>query len=245
MTVAASGPKPKQTSEAAREPGTLIVHQHSDLLYWWVVWAYGLICALMTRLEGVPVSLSPNHKPVLIHPSAWLGISFVFLVMFVLVFTNARARGVKSLVLFLILVVVGLTVQLTAGWTEILQFFPLLLVHMNLAFYLLFSGVLLAAWLLVVMGTDRSVYWEFGPNSIAKKYWFTDAAESYTSPQVETSRQSDDIFVHRLLGLWFLGFGTGDIEIRFSTPGAGQKVYFLKNVWRAAHVEKEINRLVA
>jgi len=52
----------------------------------------------------------------------------VFLVMFVLVFTNARARGVKSLVLFLILVVVGLTVQLTAGWTEILQFFPLLLV---------------------------------------------------------------------------------------------------------------------
>jgi hypothetical protein len=95
------------------------------------------------------------------------------------------------------------------------------------------------------MGTDRSVYWEFGPNSIAKKYWFTDAAESYTSPQVETSRQSDDIFVHRLLGLWFLGFGTGDIEVRFSTAGSGQKVYFLKNVWRAGHVEKEINRLVA
>ena len=84
-----------------------------------------------------------------------------------------------------------------------------------------------------------------GPNSIAKKHWFSEAAESSTSPQVQTSRSSDDIFVHRLLGLWFLGFGTGDIEIRFSTPGAGQKVYFLKNVWRAAHVEKEINRLVA
>jgi hypothetical protein len=51
--------------------------------------------------------------------------------------------------------------------------------------------------------------------------------------------------VHRLLGLWFLGFGTGDIEVRFSTAGSGQKVYFLKNVWRAGHVEKEINRLVA
>ena len=69
--------------------------------------------------------------------------------------------------------------------------------------------------------------------------------ESYTSPQVETSRQSDDIFVHRMLGLWFMGFGTGDIEIRFSTAGSGQKVFFLKNVWRAGHVEKEINRLVA
>ncbi len=243
MTVAASGPKP--TSEVAREPGTLIVHQHSDLLYWWVVWAYGLFCALLTRLQGVPVSLSPNHKPVLMYPGAWLGISFVFLVMFVLVFTNARARGVKSLVLFLVLVVLGLVVQLTAGWTEILQFFPLLLVHMNLAFYLLFSGLLLIAWLFVVLGTDHSVYWEFGPNSIAKKYRLTGAAESYTSPQVETSRQSDDIFVHRLLGLWFLGFGTGDIEVRFSTAGSGQKVYFLKNVWRAAYVEREINRLVA
>ena len=62
---------------------------------------------------------------------------------------------------------------------------------------------------------------------------------------VETSRQSDDIFVHRLLGLWFLGIGTGDIEVRFNTAGGGQRLYLLKNVWRAAHVEREINRLVA
>jgi hypothetical protein len=97
----------------------------------------------------------------------------------------------------------------------------------------------------VVLGSDRFTYWEFGPSSIAMKHRFSEGAESYTSPQVQTSRQSDDIFVHRLLGLWFLGFGTGDIEVRFGTAGGGQKVYFLKNVWRAAHVEKEINRLVA
>jgi hypothetical protein len=225
--------------------GRLVVYQHSDLLYWWVVWAYGFFCALLSWLRGTPVIFSQGHKPVLVYPGAWMGISFVMLVLFVLVFTNARARGVKSLVLFLVLAVIGLTVQMTIGWNEILQYFPLLLVHMNLAFYLLFSALLLAAWLFVVLGTDHSVRWEFAPNSIAKKYWFTDAAESYTSPQVETSRSSDDIFVHRLLGLWFLGFGTGDIEIRFSTAGSGQKVFYLRNVWRAGHVEKEINRLVA
>ena len=220
MVAAASGPK----SAPAHGPdsGKLIVFQHSDLLYWWIVWAYGLVCAAITWLQGKPVTLAEGHKPVLIYPGAWLGISFVMLVLFVLVFTNARARGVKSLVLFLLLLVGGLVVQMTAGWTEILQVFPLLLVHMNLAFYLLFSGVLLVAWLFVILITDRSVYWEFGPNSIAKKYWFTDAAESFTSPQVETSRQSDDIFVHRLLGLWFLGFCTGDIEVRFLTAGSGQ-----------------------
>jgi hypothetical protein len=191
------------------------VYQHSDLLYWWVVWAYGFFCALLTWLQGKPVVLSSDGRGVLIHPSAWVGISFVALI------------------------------QLTYGWNEILRVFPLLLVNMNLAFYLLFSTVLFIAWAFVILGTDHSTYWEFAPNSIANKYWFTDAAESYTSLQVETSRQSDDIFVHRLLGLWFMGFGTGDIEIRFSTAGSGQKVFFLKNVWRAGHVEKEINRLIA
>jgi hypothetical protein len=221
------------------------VYQHSDLLYWWVVWAYGFLCALMTYLWGQPVNIPNAHKPVLIYPEAWMGISFVGLTLFVLVFTNARARGVKSLVLFLVLTVIILSVQMAFGWNRILQYVPLLLVHMNLAFYLLFSIILLVAWAFVNLFTDHSTYWEFGPNSIAKKYWFTDAGESFTSPQVETSRQSDDIFVHRLLGLWFLGFGTGDIEIRFSTAGSGQKVYLLRNVWRAGHVEKEINRMVA
>ena len=243
MSAAVNEQKPAPASLESEE--RLVVYQHSDLLYWWVVWAYGLFCALWTALRGTSVTLAPGHKPVLVYTGAWMGISFVMLVLFVLVFTNARARGVKSLVLFLVLLVIGLTVQMTVGWTEILQVFPLLLVHMNLAFYLLFSVVLLAAWLLVIFGADRSVRWEFGPNSIAMKYRFSEGAESFTSPQVQTSRQSDDIFVHRLLGLWFLGFGTGDIEVRFSTPGAGQKVYFLKNVWRAAHVEKEINHLVA
>lgn len=238
-------PAPVSAAAAGRNLDRLVVYQHSDLLYWWVVWAYGFFCALLTWLRGSPVPVAPGHKPVLIYPGAWMGISFVVLVLFVLVFTNARARGIKSLVLFLTMLVIGLVVQMTIGWNEILQYFPLLLVHMNLAFYLLFSGLLLAAWLFVVLGTDHSARWEFSPKSIAKKYWFSDAVESYTSPMVETSRFSDDIFVHRLLGLWFLGFGTGDIEVRFSTAGSGQKVYLLKNVWRAAHVEKEINRLVA
>ena len=160
----------------------------------------------------------------LIYPGAWLGISFVALVLFVLVFTNARARGVKSLVLFLVLA--GRSAwrcrYSTAG-TRSCSYFPLLLVHMNLAFYLLFSGLLLVAWLFVVLGTDHFTYWEFGPELDRQEILVHRAAESFTSPQVETSRQSDDIFVHRLLGLWFLGFGTGDIEIRFSTPGSGQK----------------------
>ena len=246
MSPAVNEPKPALTPPARPANGErLVVYQHSDLLYWWIVWGYGFLCALLTWLQGKAVVLVEGGRPVLFHPSAWVGISFVALMLFVLVFTNARARGVKSFVLFLILMVFGLLVQLFHGWNELLGFFPLLLVHMNLAFYLLFSGVLLAAWLIVILGADHFTYWEFAPGSIAKKRAFTGGGESSTSVQVETSRQSDDIFVHRLLGLWFLGFGTGDLEVRFSTPGSGQRSYHLKNVWRAATVEREINRLVA
>jgi hypothetical protein len=240
MGEAASEPKPTPAVAAAER---LVVYEHCDLLYWWIVWVYGFFCAVLTRLFGKSVVI--GTKPVLIYPDAWLGISFVLLVVFVLIFTNARARGVKSLVLFLVLLVIGLLVQMAYGWDELLGFVPLLLVYMNLAFYVLFSSALLVAWLFTTFVSDRLRRYEFAPGSISRRMTLTEGGENFVSRQVHTARQSDDVFVHRLLGLWFLGFGTGDIEIRFSTPGAGQRVYLLKNVWRVAAVERAINRLVA
>ena len=35
----------------------LVVYQHSDLLYWWIVWVYGYFCALLTWAQGKSVVL--------------------------------------------------------------------------------------------------------------------------------------------------------------------------------------------
>ena len=146
----------------------LIVYQHSDLLYWWAVWAYGYFCALMTWWHGKSVVLVEGGRPVLIFPRAWLGISFVALTLFVLLFTNARARGLKSLVLFLVIAVVGLLVQLSYGWDQLLGYIPLLLVHMNLAYYIFFSTALLVAWVFSIFlatvrrGREASTVCEWG-----------------------------------------------------------------------------------
>lgn len=234
----ATNKTPAQSASKER----LVVYQHSDLLYWWVVWAYGFFCAAITYVQGIRVTLV--DKPVLIHPRPWVGVSFVALALFVLIFTNARARGVKSLVLFLIMLIAGLSIQLFGVWHEVLQFGGLLLVHMNLAFYMLFSGLLCAAWVIVIFFADRFTFWEFTPGSIAERRRFTEGGNNYVAMQVQVSRQSDDIFVHKILGLGFLGFGTGDLDIRFSTPG-GERNYHLTNVWAAGRMEKEINRLVA
>jgi hypothetical protein len=241
MAATVSEQKPTQPRLDA---GRLVVYEHSDLLYWWVVWLYGFLCAFLTRLQGNEVLLDAA-RPVLIYPRAWLGISFVALTLFVLVFTTLRARGVMSLVLFLVLLTTGLVVQIYMGWDQVLSLVPLLLVYMNLAFYLLFSGTLLLAWMFAIFVRDRLTRYEFARGSISKRVALSEGSENFSSPQVETTRHSDDIFVHRILGLAFLGFGTGDIEIRFSTPGSGQRVYVLKNVWRAARVEREINRMIA
>lgn len=244
--MATATPAQSAGSALSRAGGERIrVYQHSDLLYWWVVWAYGFICAFLTWLQGKPIAVVPGGKTVLFHPSAWVGISFVGLLLFVLVFTHVRLRGMRSLVLFLSLLVIGLLVQTYYGWNEVLGYFPLLLVHMNLAFYVLFSVVLLGAWLFAVQIADRFTYWEFTPGQIARRQKFGDAGETFATPQVQTARHSDDIFVHRVLGLWFLGFGTGDLDVQFSVPGGGQRVFNLKNVWQVTKVEREINRLVS
>ena len=195
-------------------------------------------------MRGTPVPLAEGHKPVLIYPGAWLGISFVALVLFVLVFTNARARGVKSLVLFLLLIVVGLVVQMTAGWTEILQVFPLLLVHMNLAFYLLFSGVLLAAWLLVVIGTDPPSIGSSGPTRSPRNTGSPMRPRATPRPR---SRPRARATTSSCTACW--GCGSSASAPATSDPLQHRRQrpegIFLKNVWRAAYVEKEINRLVA
>lgn len=225
-----------------RDLNRINVYQHSDLLYWWIVWVYGFICAGITRIQGTKVTLGEGPE-IYIHPSAWVGTSFVCLVIFVLVFTNARARGMKSMVLLLFVVIIaGLLEQfgfinLLSGW------FGLLKIHMNLAFYLFFSLALFIFWATGIFIFDRLTYWYFAPGQVGTRVVMSEGSENFVAAQVQTMRHSDDLFVHRILGLWFLGFGTGDLDVRITTP-SGEKRYELKNVWSVGHVEREINRLV-
>ena len=45
---------------------------------------------------------------------------------------------------------------------------------MNQAFYVLFSTVLLLAWLFTVLFTDRLTYWEFAPGLITRRQRFSE-----------------------------------------------------------------------
>ena len=62
--------------------GEIRITPHSNMVYWWIVWVYGYICALAININHVGVQLS--GKLVKFHPSAWVGLSFLLLVIFVI-----------------------------------------------------------------------------------------------------------------------------------------------------------------
>jgi hypothetical protein len=225
------------------ETGKIIkVYQHSDLLYWWVVWAWGLICAAITRIWGMSISLQ-DGPDLYVYPKAWLGISFVCLIMFVLVFTSARARGLRSMIVILLVVLIAGILEQYGGIGVVSQWFKLMKIHMNLAFYMFFSLTLLVFWASSILIFDRLNYVYFSPGKVGRKDVIGEGGEKILALQLRTARHSDDLFVHRILGLWFLGFGTGDLDISFATE-AGPKQYVLKNVWRIRHVENAIHHLM-
>src|SRR5215470_16376801 len=138
----------------------LHVYQHSNFFYWWVVWAYGFLCALLTYFNGRTVNLFAE-KQLYVHSSAWVGISFVALLLIVIFFTNYRVKGANSFIMILGIALLALFMAYMGWWGPVFNILPSLLIYMNLAFYVSVSTVLLGLWVLATLILDHLTYWEF------------------------------------------------------------------------------------
>ena len=176
-------------------------------------------------------------KVVLFHPSPWLGISFIALILFVAVFTNVRARGVYSFMLILIaggLFWVALKipgVDTAFGWLSLLR------VHLNLAFYLTFSILLMFIWLFVIVFVDHFTWWRFSPGQVIEEHRIGQATgHAYNTEGMVVRRLPDDLFRHRILGLGLFGLGTGDFIVKppYEDP------FEIHNVWRASRKQRHM-----
>jgi hypothetical protein len=227
---------------AAKKPRDLRVYQHSNLAYWWVVWMYGFICAGVTYLQGIGIrELAARsegaEKVILFHPSPWLGLSFIVLILFVVVFTNVRARGVYSIVLVLLTgtAVWGVQkipgIEMAYGWVNLLR------VHLNLAFYLTFSVLLMMIWLFVIFLVDRFTWWRFSPGQVIEEHRVGQATgHAFNTEGMIIQRLPDDLFRHRVLG-----FGTGDFVVK---PASGD-TFEIHNVWRANKKQRQLEDMIA
>ena len=220
----------------------LRVYQHSNLVYWWVVWAYGFVCAAVTYAQGIGIKelAAPSEsgeKVVLFHRSPWLGLSFIALILFVVVFTNVRARGVYSLMLVLLTGTAVWGVQKVPGIEKAFAWVHLLRVHLNLAFYLTFSVLLMLIWVFVTYLVDHFTWWRFSPGQVIEEHRVGQATgHAFNTEGMIIQRLPDDLFRHRVLG-----FGTGDFVVK---PASGD-TFEIHNVWRANKKQRLLEDMIA
>jgi hypothetical protein len=238
---------PDQATAAAPTPQSgpeIRIYAHSPIIYWWVVWAYGFFCAALTYFQGERLTLGQNAKPLFIHTSAWVGLSFTLLLLLVIVATSVRARGVNALLLLLLMGGAGAATYVVMNTPGLWSEPPALLVHMNLAFYLLVSSVLFIVWFVIVFIVDRLSYWRVRGTQVERVQMFGSvlgrAPESWSVMHIRLTRYSDDIIAHKLLGLGILGLGTSDIDAKLSIFGGGHEQFRIENVWRAARPLKAV-----
>jgi hypothetical protein len=228
---------------AAWTGGDIRIFQHSNLFYWWVVWLYGFVCAGLTAAQGFGIKelaaagQAGQEKVILFHASPWLGLSFIGVVLFVVVFTNVRARGVYSFVLVLLAaaMVWGINkipgIDTAVGWVSLLRVFS------NLAFYLTFSTLLMLIWFFVTFFVDHFTWWRFSPGQVIEEHRVGQATgHAYNTEGMIIRRLPDDLFRHRLMG-----FGTGDFVVR---PASGE-TFEIHNVWRANRKQRLLEKMIA
>jgi hypothetical protein len=242
MTAAAT--TQAQPAEASPALRGMRIYEYSDLVYWWAIWFAALVGIVLTYFFGESIQI--GDKALKVHTSPWLGIGFLVVMFSTLIFTHLRARGLHAIILALAIVVIGLIVHMTIGWTAVFDRLTLIKVHMNLAYYVVTFAVTFAIWLYTTFVHARLSYGMVNPGEVGWRSPLTGQVEAYKPLNFQVVKRSDDIIVHRILGLGFLGFGTGDIEVKFDVPGGGSQHHQFKNVWRpdvkVARMEALISR---
>jgi hypothetical protein len=244
MTTVADAQAQKPTSAVASgAPNTIRIYEYSDLVYWWAIWFAALMGIVLTALFGESIQIGDKALKVLTSP--WLGIGFLAVMFGTLVFTHLRARGIYALIMILVLALIALIVHLIVGWTFVLDLVTLVRVHMNLAYYVVVFTITFVLWVYVAFIHSRFTYGFVGQGEVGWRSPLTGQVESYRPLNFQVGKQSDDIIVHKILGLRFLGLGTGDVEVKFDVPGGGSRHHMFKNVWRpdvkVARMEQLIN----
>lgn len=230
---------PEQAAGPAAHSNTEIrIYGHSPIIYWWVVWAYGFFCAALTYFNGDRLVIGGAEKPLFIHASPWVGLSFTLVLLLVIVSTSVRARGINALLLLLLMGGAAVATYFIMNMPGLWATPPSLLLHMNLAFYLLISTVLFVVWFVIVFIVDRLSYWRVRGTQVERVQLFGSALgrapESWSALHIRMTRYSDDIIAHKILALGFLGLGTSDVDVKVSIFGGGHEQFRIENVWRAS-----------
>ncbi len=183
---------------------------HSTVIYWWPAIVAAFVAGLISVVGGQSADGSWGN---FIHPSNNVGLLFIATLMLLLVFTNAKLRGIYSILVLAVIAFVVVLFAWLGWWDAIFDFIPQLAAKANAGFYFLFGALLLIVWLSAMLFFDRLVYWRIYPGQIVEERLVGGASNSHDTDRLVFEKLDRDWFKHGLLGL-----GAGDVKM--SSPGS-------------------------
>jgi hypothetical protein len=241
MTTAATTPAEPAAASPALKGFRL--YEYTDLVYWWTIWFAALVCIVLTYTSGESIQI--GDKALKVHTSPWVGLGFLVVMFSTLILTQLRARGLYAIILLMAIAIIGLVVHITIGWTLIFDQITLIKVHMNLAFYAVVFAITFSIWFYTAIIHARLTFGMIRPGEVGWYSPLTGQFETFRPINFQVIKRSDDIIVHKILGLGFLGLGTGDIDVKFSVPGGGSQHHVFRNVWRPTAKIARMERLIS
>jgi hypothetical protein len=177
------------------------------------------------RAEQREPRLHMSHRPT-------LGVIFCITLLIVIVITNVPLRGMWSLIVIIVIVMLSIIFALAGWWDKIFAALALLDIRINMGGYLLISIGLFAIWLFTLLFFDRQIYAVFQPGQFKICTEIGGGEKVYDTMGMTLERQRSDLFRHLILGL-----GSGDLIIR--TTGAQAHHFDLPNVlWISSKVQQ-------
>jgi hypothetical protein len=214
----------------------LRIYSHTNLLYWWPVWAVGYLMAFLTWFNAQSVTFSDGHSE-LVADDRWMGLVFTVVLFLVIFMTNVIFRGVSSVVLVLAVLFLVLLFAYLHWWETIIRLMPHLTIHMNMGFYVFFSTLMFVLWVGSVLVYDRLAYYVVRPGQIVSDQVIGGAQKSYDTHGMVFEKIRQDLFRQ-----WLLGLGSGDLRIH--TMGAKREELYIPNVifvdWKVQAIQKMI-----
>jgi hypothetical protein len=195
------------------------------------------------KLEKRDVLVAPPgstvHSEPRVHMTSYksYGVVFATILLLVIAITNIPMRGLWSVIVIVVIISAVIILALLGAWEHILNYLGLLDIRINIAGYVVISGILFGLWLVIFLFFDQQVYMVFTPGQLRVRLAIGEGETAYDTTGMTLEKQRSDLFRH-----WILGLGSGDLIVR--TAGAQAHQFDLHNVLFVGRQLRQIEEML-
>jgi hypothetical protein len=166
-----------------------------------------------------------------------MGVIWAVTLCLVILITHFQLRGIWSIFVITLVVLVTLLLAIFGAWDPILGVVQLIDIHINGFGYFSISLFLFVIWLITFLFYDRLNYMVFTRGQLRVRMTIGAGELVFDTRGMLIDRHRDDLLRH-----WVLGFGAGDITVR--TAGTNARTFEMPNVLFIGHKLTLINTML-